>query len=62
MHPSFPHETTADQLFDEGQFEAYRRLGFGIAQEALQHLFEGEQPEGYSHLLSKLRKFDQIKP
>ena len=27
MNPSFPHQTTADQLFDEGQFEAYRRLG-----------------------------------
>ena len=26
-HPSFPHESTADQLFDEAQFEAYRALG-----------------------------------
>jgi Patatin-like phospholipase len=27
-NPSFPHETTMDQLFTEEQFEAYRALGF----------------------------------
>ena len=27
----FPHESTADQFFDEGQFEAYRALGFHMA-------------------------------
>ena len=26
-HPEFPHETTADQFFDEAQWESYRRLG-----------------------------------
>jgi hypothetical protein len=26
-HPSFPHQSTADQFFDEAQFEAYRSLG-----------------------------------
>ncbi|MDR3467477.1 MAG: hypothetical protein P4M07_16220 [Xanthobacteraceae bacterium] len=29
-HPSFPHETTADQWFTESQFESYRSLGFDI--------------------------------
>jgi hypothetical protein len=29
-HPHFPHETTADQFFDEAQFEAYRALGYHI--------------------------------
>jgi hypothetical protein len=29
-HPSFPHESTADQFFSEEQFEAYRALGYGI--------------------------------
>ncbi len=24
---AFPHQSTADQFFDEGQFESYRRLG-----------------------------------
>jgi hypothetical protein len=26
-HPTFPNETTADQFFDEAQFESYRALG-----------------------------------
>lgn len=26
-HPSFPHEPTLDQYFDEAQWESYRRLG-----------------------------------
>lgn len=30
-HKSFPHETTADQFFDEDQFEAYRALGEHVA-------------------------------
>jgi len=29
-HPEFPHQTTADQFFDEPQFESYRRLGLHI--------------------------------
>lgn len=35
-HPSFPHETTMDQLFTEEQFEAYRALGEHIARRFLQ--------------------------
>ncbi len=30
-HPDFPHETTADQFFDEAQFECYRALGYHAA-------------------------------
>jgi hypothetical protein len=29
-HPGFPHESTADQWFDESQFESYRKLGHHI--------------------------------
>lgn len=32
-NPTFPHQTTADQFFDEDQFEAYRALGQHIAEE-----------------------------
>jgi hypothetical protein len=32
-HPSFPHQTTADQFFDEPQFESYRALGSFIMDE-----------------------------
>lgn len=35
--PDFPHETTADQFFDEGQFEAYRSLGFHIANRVIRN-------------------------
>jgi hypothetical protein len=28
FNPAFPDETTADQFFDEKQFEAYRELGY----------------------------------
>lgn len=35
-HPTFPNETTADQFFDEPQFEAYRALGQHIALDFLQ--------------------------
>lgn len=34
-NPSFPHESTADQLFSEGQFEAYRSLGQQIGEQIL---------------------------
>lgn len=32
---SFPHDPTADQWFDESQFESYRSLGFEIVDELL---------------------------
>jgi hypothetical protein len=34
-HPSFPHESTMDQLFTEEQFEAYRALGEHITRRFL---------------------------
>jgi Patatin-like phospholipase len=30
-HRTFPHESTGDQFFDQDQFEAYRALGYHIA-------------------------------
>ena len=30
MNPSFPHQSTSDQFFDEKQFEAYRELGYYV--------------------------------
>ena len=30
----FPHESTADQFFDETRFEAYRALGYCIVNDA----------------------------
>ena len=39
-HPAFPHETTLNQFFPEGQFEAYRKLGQNMADQLLK-----EHPE-----------------
>ena len=40
--PSYPHESTADQLFSEEQFEVYRALGF----HAVNELFSGSDHVG----------------
>ncbi|SFM28378.1 patatin-like phospholipase family protein [Rugamonas rubra] len=37
-HPEFPHQSTADQWFDEDQFESYRSLGYQIALGALRQV------------------------
>ena len=34
-NPDFPHQTTADQFFDEAQFECYRALGYQVAMNTL---------------------------
>jgi hypothetical protein len=31
LHPAFPQESTADQFFDEAQWESYRKLGLELA-------------------------------
>ena len=38
MHPEFPHESTADQWFDESQFESYRILGYEAGKAALESI------------------------
>ena len=35
-NPPFPHQSTADQWFDEPQFESYRRLGAHVVEEIFQ--------------------------
>ncbi len=34
-NPTFPHQTTADQFFNEEQFESYRKLGMHIADKVI---------------------------
>jgi hypothetical protein len=34
-HATFPHQSTADQFFDEAQFESYRALGYACASAAV---------------------------
>jgi hypothetical protein len=46
-NPGFPHQTTADQFFDEGQFEAYRALGFHMADGLFAPLEKGEERQDW---------------
>lgn len=34
----FPHQSTADQFFDESQFESYRMLGMHLGMQAMKHI------------------------
>jgi hypothetical protein len=43
-HPSFPHETTANQFFTESQFESYRALGEHIAQSVFKQAIDEAKP------------------
>ena len=36
----FPHQSTADQWFDESQFESYRKLGYHVARSAFRESLE----------------------
>ncbi|MEE9465917.1 MAG: hypothetical protein V3W14_10135, partial [Candidatus Neomarinimicrobiota bacterium] len=40
LNPKFPDESTADQFFDERQFEAYRELGFILGRKASAKVIE----------------------
>jgi hypothetical protein len=55
-HPSFPHEPTIDQFFDEAQWESYRRLGEYIADMIfgeLDELVPGSRPGGGKNLFAR---------
>ena len=47
-HPDFPDQSTADQFFDEEQFEAYRELGYEIAK----RMIEDDERVGLKALLA----------
>jgi len=51
-NPTFPHQSTADQFFDENQFECYRALGQHIGEKAC-----GELSMAYSSDLSSFNNF-----
>jgi hypothetical protein len=45
-HPAFPHESTADQFFDEEQFEAYRALGAHVGEKIVDKLQQSKKKTG----------------
>jgi len=55
-HSAFPHEPTADQFFDEAQFESYRRLGEHVAQEVLRPALHRTEQD-FARLCHALRSY-----
>jgi hypothetical protein len=53
-HPDYPHQSTADQWFDEAQFESYRALGYHIAKTALARAAEVSKVPGMRRDVDKL--------
>ncbi|MEP3893221.1 MAG: hypothetical protein ABJN52_04430 [Litorimonas sp.] len=54
-HPDFPHQSTADQSFNEEQFEAYRQLGAHSADGLFSKVLTGlEEPKTISAWLQAL--------
>jgi hypothetical protein len=43
-HPDFPHESTANQFFNESQFESYVRLGSHVVEKLVQRGFRDNPP------------------
>ena len=53
-HDEYPHETTADQFFDEEQFESYRELGYQSGR-ALRDLLRLQKAEDGGSLVAAAR-------
>ncbi|MCA1621680.1 MAG: patatin-like phospholipase family protein [Acidobacteria bacterium] len=47
-HPDFPHESTADQFFDEPQFESHRMLGYYIIEQLFEEATHGPDGRDFS--------------
>jgi hypothetical protein len=47
--PLFPHEPTADQFFDERQFEAYRSLGYHAVDGLFEPIEAGVEPHALTY-------------
>lgn len=58
-NPEFPHQTTADQWFDESQFESYRALGYHIIQSVLEAAGNKKEIEKWEveELFENLRQY-----
>ena len=60
-NPAFPHESTADQFFDEGQFEAYRALGFHMADSLFPAAEPGAELKTYEDWNDFTRWFSKLR-
>ena len=56
-NPAYPHQSTADQWFDEAQFESYRALGYHITKAALMKAATSSLVAGGRHDVARLCDF-----
>ena len=61
-YPTFPHESTSDQFFNEAQFESYRALGFHSMNKALAAatFVDAASGDDRSGLLRQIRDLLQV--
>lgn len=52
-HPAFPQQTTADQFFDEAQFEAYHAVGEALARAVIRTLEQDERVLDVWHAIQR---------
>ncbi len=59
LNSDFPHQSTADQFFDEAQFEAYRCLGEHTAEDIFQMTSLGHNDTSRSRLATWFQQIEQ---
>ena len=52
VHPTFPHESTANQFFSEDQFESYRTLGQHVVKHSFRAMQTGDHPVTLAEILA----------
>jgi len=54
-HPNFPHDSTAQQLFGEAQWEAYRALGEHVGRDLFSaSILDGPTPPSATEWVNRL--------
>ncbi|MBI4852680.1 MAG: patatin-like phospholipase family protein [Acidobacteria bacterium] len=64
LNPDFPHQSTADQWFDEAQFESYRKLGYRVAKEPFENVvkeLKHDSKENKSQSVNQESLFAELK-
>ena len=56
-HPKFPHESTANQFFNEAQFESYRKLGSWATATITREYAEGVRPGDMDEFIKAARDY-----
>ena len=57
-NPTFPHQSTIDQFFDQDQFDAYRYLGYDTAQQLIEDLDLETTMGNKDDILNRYRALD----